>query len=142
MIKPPAIAAISRFMNGILLRAAILLAILLAVMADPAGAKTANIEQVDSPDPRTYNPQLAAERRELLRILGRTKVCMFDATTAIRRQGERDDAAVRDFVRSMCGGAILPFLTGVSRWSREDANEFLDEMVRREVAASTSWGQK
>lgn len=128
----------------------LILALLIAASL-PALAQSRHLRepvlQVQAPE---YSAQLAAERRELLRILGRTKVCMFDATTAARheisrqrqRQRRKEDAerVVKGFVKDMCSGALRPYLINTARWSSADAEELIDELVEREVAASTSWG--
>lgn len=138
---------LSRLAQSILL---IMGALVLVALLVHCGAASAQGRQVREPvlqiQQPQYDAQVAAERRELLRILGRTRICMFDATTAIRQQmgkpkdPQRAEIIVRNFVKQTCGGQIRPFLVQWARWSEADADAFVDELVMREVAASTSWG--
>lgn len=88
----------------------------------------------------SYNPQLAAERREAIRSVIVTRKCMFDSSQALIRQGVRKREALEAFAVAACGARMRTFLVGVVKWPQEDAETLIKAFAAREVDSSLSWG--
>jgi len=113
------------------IRAAVILAILLflALACSPGWAQGG------------YDPRVAAQRAEAIRSVIVTRTCMFDATTAMLRQGVRKREALELFAASACGSRMRVFLVGTAGWNNEEAEILIKGLAAKEVESALSWGQ-
>lgn len=131
--------SLARFLYGPLLAWAILSALVLALTSPDARAQGRPAEPVAA---APYSPMLAAQRRELLKLVANIRVCMFDASTAMLRQGVTDRLPVTAYSREVCGPPLQGYLMAMAGWSERDAGRLVEGMAAEEYEASLSWGRK
>lgn len=132
--------SLARFLYGPFLTWAILSALVLAFTSPDARAQGRRPAEPVAAAP--YSPMLAAQRRELLKLVANIRVCMFDASTAMLRQGVTDRLPVTTYSLEVCGPPLQGYLMAMAGWSERDAGRLVEGMAAEEYEASLSWGRK
>lgn len=67
----------------------------------------ASTAQANQEVPLNYDLRTDIERKTMIRLYVRTRVCLGDAARAILRQGVREPSIVQHFMVNMCGNAFF-----------------------------------
>lgn len=122
--------ALARILYGPVLAWAVISAAVLSC-TDPAHAQQ---------PPPGYSPQLAQERELLVRLVVRTRRCMFDGSEAMFRNGVTHKAPVVGFTYAQCPATLRWFLTDRAGFTEDEANTLIRGFAESEYEKARSWG--